>query len=104
MHGKRHEILGIALAGATALLLSYGGLVGTATRVEAGPCFDLWYYRNVILARKGHCFDRCGRRVWGYNHCFPPYGKLTPWEAREVREYDERARGFRCPPCPRASE
>ncbi len=99
MQGTRRVALGVALAGATALLASYGGAIGTATRAEAGACYDLWYQRNAIFARMGHCFKHCGRRVWGRN-CFPPYGKLSPGQWSRVRQIQSRERAMRCPACP----
>jgi hypothetical protein len=49
-------------------------------------CNDLWYERNSIYARNGHCFKSArGRASFGPG-CFPPYGKLGRRDQREVGE------------------
>jgi len=58
-------------------------------------CYDLWYARNLISAKKGYCFTKqksinaFGRR------CYPPYGELTRWERDEANniKYWERRNG-----------
>lgn len=51
-------------------------------------CGELWYARNQIYADRGYCFKtERGRRAFGRN-CFPPYGKLSPPEEREVRRIE----------------
>ena len=60
-------------------------------------CSDLWYARNAIYAAKGFCFKtEQGRQAFGRN-CFPPYGKLTARETRDVRRIEtwERRSGCR---------
>lgn len=99
MSGNLRKIRNITLAGAAALLVSYGGMIGSATRADAGICYDLWYQRNAIFAQMGQCFKGCGRRVWGSN-CFPPYGQLTPGQWRRVRQIQSQERSMRCPSCP----
>ncbi|KAF0121960.1 YARHG domain-containing protein [Methylocystis sp.] len=58
-------------------------------------CEDLWYARNRIYARNGHCFntDR-GRAAFGAG-CFPPYGRLSGWEKSRVNQLQmwERRKG-----------
>lgn len=50
----------------------------------AQRCYDLWYQRNSIYAAKGYCFRTAqARSVFGPG-CFPPYGRLTNWEKRQV--------------------
>ncbi len=69
----------------------------TRRGISAMSCDELWYARNEIFARKGHCFktDR-GRRAFGRN-CFPPYGRLSRAESRQVSRIVrlERRRGCR---------
>ncbi len=101
MYDTLRRITGIALAGATLLLSAYGGMVGTATRAEAGMCYDLWYQRNAIFAQRGYCFKGCGRRVWGKN-CFPPYGELTGYQWSRVKQIQARERALGCPSCPQS--
>ena len=49
-------------------------------------CADLWYARNDIYARNGHCFKTArGRNTFGRG-CFPPYGKLGRSDRRRVAE------------------
>ncbi len=49
-------------------------------------CNDLWYERNAIYARNGHCFKSArGRATFGPG-CFPPYGRLGRNDQREVAE------------------
>jgi len=65
---------------------------------QGGACYDLWYQRNEIYARNGYCFrTERARRVFGPG-CFPPYGRLSGYEAQRVREiqYEEDRMG-----CPR---
>lgn len=80
--------------------LGVGTLVATPTPVAAQGrgCYALWYERNEIYARNGYCFRTArARSVFGPG-CFPPYGRLSGWEAQRVRElqYEEDMRG-----CPR---
>jgi hypothetical protein len=101
-HHALRKLLYPALAGITLLLTSYGGMIGTATRAEAGICYDLWYQRNAIFAQRGYCFKACGMRVWGRN-CFGPYfGKLTQGQWAAVRSIQAQERAIGCPPCPQA--
>lgn len=96
------KVLYMVLASTTVLLVSYGGMVGTATRAEAGMCYDLWYQRNAIFAQRGYCFKGCGMRVWGRN-CFGPYfGRLTQNQWAQVRSIQARERALGCPSCPQS--
>ena len=77
-----------------------GGLLVAPAPVQAQGrgCYELWYERNEIYARNGYCFRTArARSVFGPG-CFPPYGRLSGWEAQRVRElqYEEDMRG-----CPR---
>jgi hypothetical protein len=81
------------VAAATAMLL-------TSQPAMAQPresCSDLWQRRNSIYASFGYCFQsQRAIAVFGRG-CFPPYGRLPPDAAREVRRLQaiERRRG--CP-------
>ena len=76
----------------TAITVStFGILSATTETVQAQSayrnmsCGQLWYARNNIYARNGHCFKtRRGRRAYGRN-CFPPFGRLSRWERRKVQ-------------------
>ena len=48
-------------------------------------CQGLWYARNEIFARKGHCFKSPKAQAEFGKGCFPPYGKLSRAERIEVR-------------------
>ena len=49
-------------------------------------CDDLWYARNQIYAGEGFCFKTPRARAEFGRGCFPPYGKLTRYEQRQVNE------------------
>lgn len=76
--------------------------ISTPTTLQAQnyrymSCYDLWYERNAIFARKGYCFrTRRAIRTFG-RRCYPPYGRLSPWEEDIVDEikYWERRKGCR---------
>ncbi|MBL4696972.1 MAG: YARHG domain-containing protein [Rhizobiaceae bacterium] len=56
-------------------------------------CSALWYERNAIFARNGHCFKSArGRSSFG-SGCFPPYGRLGRADQRSVdkiRQWERR--------------
>lgn len=56
-------------------------------------CGQLWYERNSIYARAGHCFrSRRAIRTFG-RACFPPYGRLNAqWQnvVNEIRYFERR--------------
>lgn len=63
-----------------------------------GSCQQLWYARNAIYARNGYCFQtQRGINTFGRG-CFPPYGRMSRAEQREVNRLQaiEYRRG-----CPR---
>lgn len=82
----------LKLAILTALTASTFAVVSAATETAQAQstyrnmsCGQLWYARNNIYARNGHCFKtRRGRRTFGRN-CFPPYGRFTRWQRRKVQ-------------------
>jgi len=59
-------------------------------------CGELWYERNLIYAENGYCFKtRRARNVFG-RRCFPPYGKLSNYEKRQVNRIRRWEREFGC--------
>jgi hypothetical protein len=88
-----------AVAIVLAIVTFAGGMLTTPVPAQAqgGSCYALWHERNGIYARNGYCF-RTPRAIAEFGRgCFPPYGRLSGWEARRVREIqdEEYARG--CP-------
>jgi len=58
-------------------------------------CYELWYARNAISAKKGYCFTkRKSINAFG-KRCYPPYGELNRWETDEANNirYWERRNG-----------
>jgi len=87
---------GIVRIFAVALLL-WGA---TATRSEARSyaqmnCYELWYARNAIFAQEGYCFTTPRAISTFGRRCYPPYGRLSRFEANEVDliKYWERRKG-----------
>lgn len=47
-------------------------------------CYELWYAKNAIFAKKGYCFSS-QRAINTFGpRCYYPYGKLNSWEKQEV--------------------
>ena len=58
--------------------------IARAQSYNSMSCGQLWYARNSIYAAKGYCFkSQQAINVFGRG-CFPPYGKLSRSEQREV--------------------
>ncbi len=81
------------------LILSVGFLMvggeAQARSYAQMSCYELWYARNAIFAREGYCFTtRQAINTFG-RRCYPPYGRLSRWEANEVDriKYWERRKG-----------
>jgi len=76
-------LVALALSSVPATIVATSG-PATAQDYRDMSCRELWYARNQIYADKGYCFqtDRA-RRAFGRG-CFPPYGRLSGWEAEEV--------------------
>ncbi|MHB1109400.1 MAG: YARHG domain-containing protein [Devosia sp.] len=71
-----------AAAGIAAVLFMSGTAMAESYRTMS--CSELWYERNAIYADNGYCFKTAkARRVFG-SACFPPYGKLSRSEQKEV--------------------
>jgi len=79
------------------LALPGGSMVSPAAAYDAcGVCDRLWYRRNAIYARNGYCFKtRRARAVFG-RRCYPPYGRLSRWERRQVMRIRRRERALQC--------
>lgn len=89
----------IRLLAAAAILSAVADIGAPApTRAQGAAsltCDQLWQRRNAIYARAGHCFKTTrGRSVFG-GGCFPPYGRLSGGDARQVRDLQawERRKG-----------
>jgi hypothetical protein len=78
----RSAAVTIAAAG---LLFEIGGSAMAANYAYMG-CYDLWYARNAIYAQNGYCFKTAQARAVFGPGCFPPYGKMSKWEQREVSQ------------------
>jgi len=86
----------------TALTLASAGFLATSPEPAQAQsyrnmsCGELWYARNEIYARNGHCFKtRRGRQTFGRN-CFAPYGRLSRWERRQVQRIIRWERRYNC--------
>jgi YARHG domain len=71
------------IAAAAVLLMS-----GVAFAQDYGDmsCDDLWVARNQIYANEGFCFKTQDAIQQFGRACFPPYGRLSSRETREVQE------------------
>lgn len=73
-------------AAAAALLLVIDAGAAVAKPVSYMNCSELWYARNAVYAENGYCFQTARAiRVFG-RACFPPYGRLSAYEQRQVNE------------------
>ncbi len=67
--------------------------VPQASAYAGMSCNQLWYERNSIFARNGHCFKSArGRAAFGAG-CFAPYGRLGRAEQNivdEIRRWERR--------------
>ena len=83
------------------------GGVGAASALGLAPrsanaqdvvstCSTLWHQRNSIYASMGHCFKRQKSKICFPNNCFPPYGKLTPAQQRQVAQIRAQERALGC--------
>lgn len=82
-------------AAAAALLFMLDIGAANAQPLRYMSCGELWYARNAIYAQNGYCFQtRRAIRVFG-RACFPPYGRLSPYEQRRVNDITawERRKG-----------
>lgn len=88
---------------AALFVLSMSGafiVVGTqsaqAQPLQGLSCTDLWFERNQIYAQNGHCFKtRRGKAAFGPG-CFPPYGRLSTREQRQVARIKRQERRMGC--------
>jgi hypothetical protein len=79
------DILRLVAAAAVLAGVSAIGAPAAAQPARGFSCEQLWRQRNAIYARAGHCFatDR-GRATFGEG-CYPPYGRLSGADSREVQ-------------------
>lgn len=68
----------------------------TAAQGIVSTCSQLWHQRNGIYASMGHCFKRQKSKMCFPNNCFPPYGKLTPAQQRQVAQIRAQERAIGC--------
>jgi hypothetical protein len=82
-----HDLIRLLAAAAVlSAFSSIGASAPAAAQAARGfSCEQLWRQRNAIYARAGHCFntDR-GRATFGEG-CFPPYGRLSGADSRQVQ-------------------
>ena len=72
--------------GALALLLIADASAASAKSLRNMNCSELWYARNSFYAENGYCFEtKRAIRAFG-EACFPPYGRLSRSEQRQVDE------------------
>lgn len=90
-------ILKTALLGAALLVLPpLAPQSGDRAVAQGCNCGALWYQRNAIFASQGHCFKtRRGIAVFGRN-CFPPFGRLTRAQRRQVNRIIRAERACGC--------
>ena len=78
-----------------AACITAGAPIASAQDYAGLSCGQLWYERNSIFARYGHCF-RTQQAIAAFGRaCFPPYGRLPPGAQSRVNEitYWERRKG-----------
>ena len=83
-----------ALLGASLVLASASA--GFAQDYRSMSCDDLWYARNQIYANEGYCFKtQRGIAEFGRN-CFPPYGRLSRYEQRQISDIQRWEARYGC--------
>ena len=92
-----HQHFATRIAAATAaLFLILDAGAASAKPLRYMSCGELWYARNAIYAQNGYCFQTIRAiRVFG-RACFPPYGRLSPYEQRQVNDIATRERRKGC--------
>lgn len=81
-----------SLSGVAALILITSVFTPAAaqsdgsTAYELYTCANLWSARNNIYYSKGYCFKTARGKAAFPDNCFPPYGKLSASEQREVAD------------------
>ena len=79
----RNRLLPAAVAMA---FLALSGGASLAANYADMDCDDLWQARNQIYADAGFCF-KTERAIDEFGKgCFPPYGKLSHYEAKQVQK------------------
>jgi hypothetical protein len=73
-------------AAAAALFFILDTGAANAEPLRYMSCGELWYARNAIYAQNGYCFQT-SRAISVFGRaCFPPYGRLSPYEQRRVND------------------
>lgn len=77
----------------TAVAIGLSGLMAAAPVAQAQgtnyrnmSCDQLWYARNLIFARQGYCFQTARAIAVFGPRCYPPYGRLTAAQDRQVAQ------------------
>lgn len=60
-------------------------------------CESLWYQRNAIYAANGYCFNTARAINTFGRGCFPPYGRLSRSEQRQVARLQAMSNRRGCP-------
>lgn len=72
-----------ALLAVTATMIFGAGQAHAYSQLSCG---QLWYERNAIFARYGHCFQTPQAIATFGRRCYPPYGQLPPHARVRVNE------------------
>ena len=81
----QHFATRIAAAAAVLVLMLDTG-AASAKPLRYMSCGELWYARNAIYAQNGYCF-KTSRAISVFGRaCFPPYGRLSPFEQQRVND------------------
>jgi hypothetical protein len=79
---KKATLIGLAIGVASTALF----VAAPLANAQGASCDRLWYERNKIYARNGYCFQTARARAVFGPGCFPPFGRLNPWETQRVQE------------------
>ncbi len=83
---KKHLTAFAVIAAACIVTIAPPAVTPAHAQYASMSCSALWYARNEIYARNGYCFRTArARSVFGRG-CFPPYGRLSPAEQRQVSQ------------------
>jgi hypothetical protein len=79
---KKATLIGLVIGVVSTMLF----VAAPAANAQGASCDRLWYERNKIYARNGYCFQTARARAVFGPGCFPPFGRLNPWETQRVQE------------------
>lgn len=82
--GETLARIGVAAAAASGLAVFCNPAPALAQDPASMSCDELWYARNEIYARRGHCFQTERAQATFGRGCFPPYGELSGRERERV--------------------